>query len=310
MLSRGPVRTHRLGARGCAAGFFGPLDIHFSCRSSASGVEGRARDSFPSATYPLEDAPGSHLRRQRRRHAPVFTCSRAPPAAPASKPRLRLWLYVYYWAPRAGAPMASGDSSRSTLADQHARGTRARRRSAVAKIQPPLCASCRSPPAIAAARAAPHFDGTLYVEGAEPARAEVKILSIDFVIDYGYTAGSGFLPETATVRSRRNLPIDRKRISAEFKPGVVIRCGRVFGSMGVGAGPELAASSAIRRAARRQPRHSTGRRQYGCYSRIRGGALFKLVTVTLARRWRVDQTRLRRHCAGAAQLTVRQAHGV
>src|SRR5262249_12049277 len=38
--------------------------------------------------------------------------------------------------------------------------------------------------------------GPVYVEGAEPGDAlEVKILSIDFEIDYGYNGCSGFLPE-------------------------------------------------------------------------------------------------------------------
>src|SRR5437667_11686393 len=37
--------------------------------------------------------------------------------------------------------------------------------------------------------------GPVYVEGAEPGDAlEVKILSIDFAIDYGYNGCSGFIP--------------------------------------------------------------------------------------------------------------------
>src|SRR6478609_2109998 len=38
--------------------------------------------------------------------------------------------------------------------------------------------------------------GPVYVEGAEPGDAlEVKVLSIDLAIDYGYNGCSGFLPE-------------------------------------------------------------------------------------------------------------------
>src|SRR5689334_24938552 len=38
--------------------------------------------------------------------------------------------------------------------------------------------------------------GPIYVEGAQPGDAlEVKILSIDLAIDYGYNGCSGFLPE-------------------------------------------------------------------------------------------------------------------
>src|ERR1044071_530563 len=38
--------------------------------------------------------------------------------------------------------------------------------------------------------------GPVYVEGAEPGDAlEVKVLSIDFPIDYGYNGCSGFIPE-------------------------------------------------------------------------------------------------------------------
>src|SRR3989442_9103525 len=77
--------------------------------------------------------------------------------------------------------------------------------------------------------------GPVFVEGAEPGDVlEVKILSIDFAIDYGYNGCSGFLPENcdrslpATI-----IPIDRKRMSAGFKPGIVIPLRPFFGSMGV-----------------------------------------------------------------------------
>src|SRR6185295_5919708 len=55
--------------------------------------------------------------------------------------------------------------------------------------------------------------GPVYVEGAEPGDVlEVKVLSIDFPIDYGYNGCSGFLPENCdrSVASRI-IPIDAKR---------------------------------------------------------------------------------------------------
>src|SRR5207302_6397259 len=54
--------------------------------------------------------------------------------------------------------------------------------------------------------------GPVYVEGAQPGDVlEVKILSIDFPLDYGYNGCSGIIPENCdrTVPSRI-LPLDRK----------------------------------------------------------------------------------------------------
>src|SRR5215475_8459352 len=77
--------------------------------------------------------------------------------------------------------------------------------------------------------------GPVFVESAEPGDAlEVKILSIDFALDYGYNGCSGFLPENCD-RSvpQKIIQIDRKRMTAEFKPGIVIPLHPFFGSMGV-----------------------------------------------------------------------------
>src|SRR2546425_7026609 len=66
--------------------------------------------------------------------------------------------------------------------------------------------------------------GPVYVEGALPGDAlEVKILSIDFPIDYGYNGCSGFLPENCD-RSipSRIIPINAKTMTAQFAPGIVI----------------------------------------------------------------------------------------
>jgi acetamidase/formamidase len=83
--------------------------------------------------------------------------------------------------------------------------------------------------------------GPVYVDGAQPGDVlEVKILSIDFPIDYGYNGCSGFLPENCD-RSvgPRIIPIDAKAMTAQFAPGIVIPLRPFFGSMGVAPAPEL-----------------------------------------------------------------------
>jgi acetamidase/formamidase len=83
--------------------------------------------------------------------------------------------------------------------------------------------------------------GPVYVEGAEPGDAlEVKILSIDFAIDYGYNGCSGFIPENcdrAVVQTI--IPIDARKKTAQFAPGIVIPLRPFFGSMGVSPAPAL-----------------------------------------------------------------------
>jgi acetamidase/formamidase len=78
--------------------------------------------------------------------------------------------------------------------------------------------------------------GPVFVEGAEPGDAlEVKILSIDLAIDYGYNGCSGFLRENCP-QGRNNtkiIPLDRATMTATFAPGIVIPLRPFFGSMGV-----------------------------------------------------------------------------
>jgi acetamidase/formamidase len=87
--------------------------------------------------------------------------------------------------------------------------------------------------------------GPVYVEGAEPGDAlEVKILSIDFPIDYGYNGCSGFVPANCSQAGEnesrtRIIHLDAKSMTAEFAPGIVIPLHPFFGSMGVGPAPEL-----------------------------------------------------------------------
>src|SRR5262245_36031107 len=83
--------------------------------------------------------------------------------------------------------------------------------------------------------------GPVYVEGAEPGDAlEVKVLSIDFPIDYGYNGCSGFMPENCdrSVPSRI-MTLDKKTMTSEYMPGIVIPLRPFFGSMGVAPAPEL-----------------------------------------------------------------------
>src|SRR4030081_1959535 len=82
--------------------------------------------------------------------------------------------------------------------------------------------------------------GPVYVEGALPGDVlEVKVLSIDFSLDYGYNGCSGILPENCDrAVTARIIPIDAKKMSAQFAPGIVIPLRPFFGSMGVAPAPE------------------------------------------------------------------------
>src|SRR5215467_9905162 len=63
--------------------------------------------------------------------------------------------------------------------------------------------------------------GPVYVDGAEPGDVlEVKILSIDLAIDYGYNGCSGFIPANCD-RSIgiRIIHLDKQTMTAEFAPG-------------------------------------------------------------------------------------------
>jgi len=80
--------------------------------------------------------------------------------------------------------------------------------------------------------------GPVYVESAEPGDAlEVRILSIDLSIPYGYNGCSGFLRENCRPNSTKIIPLDKKKMTAEFAPGIVIPLHPFFGSMGVAPPP-------------------------------------------------------------------------
>ena len=80
--------------------------------------------------------------------------------------------------------------------------------------------------------------GPVYVETAEPGDAlEVRVLSVDLAIDYGYNGCRGFLPDNCRPNGTRIIPIDRQAKTAIFAPGIVIPLRPFFGSMGVAPPP-------------------------------------------------------------------------
>lgn len=83
--------------------------------------------------------------------------------------------------------------------------------------------------------------GPVFVNGAEPGDAlEVKVLSIDLPIAYGYNGCSGYVRENcAPGRGQTIIRMDRKNMTAEFLPGVVIPLKPFFGSMGVAPAREV-----------------------------------------------------------------------
>jgi acetamidase/formamidase len=69
---------------------------------------------------------------------------------------------------------------------------------------------------------------------------EVKVLSIDLPIDYGYNGCSGYVrTNCAQGAGTRILQLDRQAMTSEFKPGIVIPLKPFFGSMGVAPAPEI-----------------------------------------------------------------------
>jgi len=83
--------------------------------------------------------------------------------------------------------------------------------------------------------------GPFHVEGAEPGDTlEVRILSIDLAIPYGYNGCAGYLPDNCpTPRGpARIIPLDTATMTATFAPGIVIPLRPFFGSMGVAPPPE------------------------------------------------------------------------
>ena len=83
--------------------------------------------------------------------------------------------------------------------------------------------------------------GPVYVEGAMPGNVlEVKVLSIDLRIDYGYNGCSGYVRVNCDSRAgTRIFQLDSKTMTSEFVPGIVIPLKPFFGSMGVAPAVEM-----------------------------------------------------------------------
>ncbi len=79
--------------------------------------------------------------------------------------------------------------------------------------------------------------GPVYVEGAEPGDVlEVRIQKIRLAIPYALNAfapGRGFLPEDFPYARVKAIPLDEKRMVAQFADGIEIPLHPFFGSMGV-----------------------------------------------------------------------------
>ena len=83
--------------------------------------------------------------------------------------------------------------------------------------------------------------GPIYIEDAQPGDVlEVRIQAIRLAIPYAYNGfgpGRGFLPEDYPYPKIKIIPLDEKRMVANFAPGIEIPLHPFFGSMGV-APPE------------------------------------------------------------------------
>ncbi len=82
--------------------------------------------------------------------------------------------------------------------------------------------------------------GPVYVEGADSGDVlEVRILSIDLALPYGYNGCSGFLKTNCEAGSpTRIIQLDRARMMARFAPATGIPLRPFFGSMGVAPPPD------------------------------------------------------------------------
>src|SRR3984957_19057135 len=153
--------------------------------------------------------------------------------------------------------------------------------------------------------------GPVYVEGAEPGDVlEVKILSIELPIDYGYNRCSGYPPENCDNGVPSEIiSLDRKRMTAEFLPGIVIPLKPFYGSLGIAPEPEMGRLSSNppgRHAGNLDNRELVaGSTLYiPVFAR---GALFEIGDGHAAQGdGEVDQTAIETSLRGRLQLTVRK----
>jgi len=84
--------------------------------------------------------------------------------------------------------------------------------------------------------------GPIYIEEAEPGDVlEVKIISIDLAIPYGYNAigQNGFLSDEIFERKMQIIPLDKAKMVGRFAQGIEIPLRPFFGSMGVAPPKEI-----------------------------------------------------------------------
>ena len=153
--------------------------------------------------------------------------------------------------------------------------------------------------------------GPVYVEGAEPGDVlEVKILSIELPLDYGYNGCSGYLPENCEPGAvSKIIQLNRKKMTAEFLPGIVIPLRPFYGSLGVAPAPELG-----RLSSNPPGRHAgnTDNREFVAGSTLyipvfAKGALLEIGDGHAAQGdGEVDQTAIETSLRGRIQLTVRK----
>ena len=153
--------------------------------------------------------------------------------------------------------------------------------------------------------------GPIYMEDAEPGDVlEVKILSVDLAIDYGYNGCSGFLPDNC----ERDVPVkiltlNRQKMTAEFEPGIVIPLRPFFGSMGVAPAPDAGRVSSVppgRHAGNLDNRELVAGSTLYIPIFVRG-ALFEVGDGHAAQGdGEVDQTAIETSLRGRLQLTVRK----
>jgi acetamidase/formamidase len=220
--------------------------------------------------------------------------------------------YGYYWSEAAPVlTIASGDIiDVDTMLTNTPAGLQ-KAGIAPERIQPSLTAIVGSVTGDKRGPGGHILTGPVFVEGAEPGDTlEVKMLSIDLPIDYGYNGCSGFLPENCD----RSLPakiftLDRKAMTAEFLPGIVVPLKPFFGSMGVAPAPDLG------RVSSNPPGRHAGNldnRELVAGSTLYipvfvPGALFEIGDGHAAQGdGEVDQTAIETSLRGRVQLTVRK----
>lgn len=153
--------------------------------------------------------------------------------------------------------------------------------------------------------------GPVFIEGAEPGDVlEVKVLSIDLPIEYGYNGCRGFLPENCEPDlPAKIMTLNRKAMTAEFMPGIVIPLRPFFGSMGVSPAPDdgrISSNPPGRHAGNLDNRELTaGSTLY--IPVFVPGALFQVGDGHAAQGdGEVDQTAIETSLRGRLQLTVRK----